>query len=1405
MLKKEVTRTDDVTTHRFDIPSVVMFHSVPDSLASKLVKTCTALQAPLESARSSDPAEFEVVLLMSGTRGWHGTFAGKPTHYALINRSYATKKFVVGVSGKPVDSFEVEGGYAQVKKMPSCPPSGFSIEGPVSSTWVRPDKSGSDPIFLDRKVTYVEPGDYVATRSLGVGYSLQERGPHPYKLDCEGVSFRSTTAKLEMPAFLAVSPDWGTAVCAAAVYEAVERNHPHDPHDHLGPEVVEEIHGSLPSTPRPEGMSAVAFIWLMTLVHCMGGRVIKTKKRADGKTVFKAMLMAGLIAYVTALSCTTNSQCPGFSNPVTGTTCIFGTCLPKGFDGGMCDDSADCWVNCGCATTNPPRGSCLRCGATQTQTPTTSSSKSSTPASTPTSTSTRFPSSSSSGSITVSATSTSSSTGSVTSLPSSTASMSVLPSASVSASTSASQSAGPTTSPSSSAFPSSAASETPSATSGPTGSATPAGTASASVTALPTASNTAAVLPSTTMTASSAPTATPTMIPTSQPSASVTASTQPTQSISMTALPSSSSSLTSTPSHSQSQTLSMSAVWPTSSASRSPLASAALLSSMIDGHFNHNQERGETLVTSSGPRLGGIFIGIFAAAVEAATCVGSRLARTSAELQLSGTSTNSTAGNYTYDSSVRYGIEEPTQVGVYCEDTYAPPPLLEVIEHGSRSLKQLVVSTSPVFIYLDNNVITLRFLDAQPREVEVNAMGMYWNAATETATYYLALPNEVFYKTTSIVVRTRVNGLPESESAFTVEGRMPCVVEDCWICNLSQWDCIPKILKAVLVVFILLCCVVLLWVLFQCGATIMAICSLGANCGLFTTRAVWNSLSRQGKAMADWAKKNGARDVQRAVVIAAMLSGVLACDDSFTISASSLQKVVYPDHSEYSLTMNTELTMRGPGSTSCIIFSDGESLVAQLVIRQSSSLMVCDLVNPYYTSAFSVYALSSFRCNGAGPCPDDCDSITPRDAYGEFNSTNWISYPGETRCTRRCQGFACGCILPASGCVYTTYSVLPEKPTARVSEVSVCNRQPSFLYELTDSEGQTIATGEIETVSELGEDGDVVIEILTQSYPNLPQDFPTHLVQTKAESTLLSSSRRGSPQQGMVGDIQSDSNAQLNSGDFIYDPRIIQRYDEKNKHDKVVSSRPGIDSLRGQIVLPAVIGRSVWSTNTDPDHWATKIQSFDPSAEKTTLAVKTKGNYTVSTVKNVVCPVITFVSMEGCHDCESGAKATFTVRSKCLQGSVLVTGEGVVSRMVTLATSETTESVVFRTDKEDYDEKWSFGDVTVRVEGELQMGFELEQQTLLYNGTDRDSASKTFRLGEWKWWEYTVFSIVLGVALVSVIAVLVLCVYPSVKTALLARKLLAVKKDSAPIRVDTRPAEDARVEAIRRRLKSLIS
>lgn len=627
----------------------------------------------------------------------------------------------------------------------------------------------------------------------------------------------------------------------------------------------------------------------------------------------------------------------------------------------------------------------------------------------------------------------------------------------------------------------------------------------------------------------------------------------------------------------------------------------------VNGHF----AKGE-VHTSSATLLRPAILSLLYSLGNSAYCVGTRLAKTIGEIQTNGDQFNSTSGDYTYNSTILVGLEDPTLKAAYCEDKYQLLPDIPISEHHSRSLKSLELSSSPVFVYRDGSALTLRFVDEQVRAVEINIGGEFWNLVTNNTLLYVSLPVSTFWYTVTVVVRTRINGQLESENAFTVKGERPCIIEDCYFCNLLNWSCTPPLFRWLAILSIILIAVVILWVLAQFSATIFAVAKLGTNCGLYCCRAMWNVTKRKGSTIEEWVRTNAARDVGRAVVIASLALGVAACDSSVIVSSEHHTTTVHQGYNTTTLVMDSIVTFRGFGSVVCLLYQNQGVPVAQLEIKSTSNSIECDLVNPYYTSAFEVYSLSSFRCNGAGPCPDDCDVESPRDAYGEFNSTNWIEYPGETRCTRRCSGLSCGCLLPATGCVYTTYSLLPKNPAARVSEVSVCTRNPSFYYTLKDGQGQLVSSGEIDTISEIGENDDFSYEILSQTPIDTPIDFPTHLVQLHGTSSLVSASRRGRPEYGKVGDIQADTKDLLASGNFTYDPRIIVRYDEKNKHDKVASNPPGIYTLNDAKGLPAVIGRSVWSTNTDPGTWATKIVSYDSGDSPMLVAVRSKSEFTVT-------------------------------------------------------------------------------------------------------------------------------------------------------------------------------------------------
>lgn len=1280
-------------------------------------------------------------------------FEGRPDHFAVVNSGNLPEHVEVEAWGATLWSQEVKPGYALVELLGEQ--TGLRLSTSSRSDWYPASERYHLDITLSSRCQYVGALGMLAGQSLGSGFTTRSSGPVRLSVAQDDTTYVTNSALLQVPLTCIPKRESKADVVSAQIFEAAVESGSTDPLGSCPEEVIERVHGIYGELDT-SGLDAIAVLWAIVLVKSIGALEFTLRRRSGRGFTLRGLAFGILVAAVTA--CTLNSEC------APPNVCSFGSCTPKLPNGALCEETADCEL-CPCIEIiMPGLGTPMFC---QCPNPTRTSTNTPTPS--------RTPSRSRSASVSQSKTRSLSASMTPLTLPSASSSPSALPSGS--------------TTPTASRT----AINTPSSSSSPTGSARP--TLSSSMTSLPSATGTVQATPS----SSNQPTMTgsPSVLVSS---ASPSASSFPTTHVSpsMTANPTSGASPIATSTVGTASATATALPGPTVTPTPATVIPPA---DVVDGHFEHIRDLN---VTSGVRSMAPMFAFLLAArAVESAICIGTRLARTMSETQVAGSSLNSTSGNYTYDSILYYGIEEPTMRGSVCNDTYMLLPDVNVTEHRSRSLKSLELSSSPVFVYRDGSALTLRFIDERPRAVEVNIGGNFWNFVTNNSLLYVSLPVKTFWYTVTVVVRTRVNGVLESENAFTVQGERPCVIEDCYFCNLLNWDCTPVLFRWLAILSIILLAICVLWVAVQFSATILAVCGLGAKCSLYCGKALWNVTREKGKAIEGWVRTNAAADISRSVVIFCAVSGVLCCDNSVVVSSDHITTVLSQGYSTSTIVTDSIVSMRGFGGVVCLLYQEAGQPIATLEIKSTSNSIECDLVNPYYTSAFEIYSLSSFRCNGAGPCPDDCDDETPRDAYGEFNSTNWISYPGETRCTRRCSGLSCGCILPATGCVYTTYSLLPKNPVARVSEVSVCARNPSFYYTLKDTQNQVVSSGEIDTISEIGENDDFTFEILTQTPVDTPADFPTHLVQTQGTSSLVNAAKRGRPAYGMPGDIQADTKNLLASGNFTYDPRIVSRYDEKSKHDKVVTSPPGIFTMNSAKALPAVIGRAVWSTNTDSSTWASKITSYDSGDSPSLIAIRSKGSFTVTTLVNVVCPVVTFKSLVGCRECSGGALATFTVSSKCLSGSVVVRGKGAVGGHVYMDDIEREARIVVRSDEEDYSETWAFGDVEVEVEGHLELAIELGQTELLYNGTEKEKAHEGFKAGHWSWWEYSLFGLACAIAIVASLVVILLFAYPSAK--LLVLGLRAGKKAVYVVKEEVIPSkrESAKsAEDLRRRILS---
>lgn len=806
----------------------------------------------------------------------------------------------------------------------------------------------------------------------------------------------------------------------------------------------------------------------------------------------------------------------------------------------------------------------------------------------------------------------------------------------------------------------------------------------------------------------------------------------------------------------------------------------------VDGHFDlHPRE----IPTSSAERMSlGVFslITLVTNAVAEFVCVGSRLAKVALETQAVGNDTFSVSGNYSYTGTWLYGILDATSTGRPCNWTFPVVEAAPTIPPSNvRMVRDLAYSSNTVFGYIvrETHSIVLRFENPIQRTVIVQLGSFTSQAETDEEVMYVSFDPELFYTSGTIVVRTIVDGIVESENAFSFTGERPCVIHDCWFCNALNWDCMPVLAKAAGVIAIIALGLICVWFIIQIWA-VVACCGSGSWWCLSTTSvALANFANRKGRGMRMWVQKEAegsvvldverggkppaessplldaeraARNSMLIICCLSLFTTVLACDSSLTVSSTSLSCLTGPSGKTCTYEVDSILSFHGPGTRSCFVLEDAGVPMGQITVDYSGNRVKCELINGYYTSSFEPYTNSVFRCNGAGTCPSACPSV-------EVNGTTELPAApglGQQTCRTGQGGLIQGCLLPLPGCTFSEWRIIPQGPSAHVQRIGPCTRQPSFTYTVTGSDGEISASGTVTLDTEFGEDQEFSFEILSIQPPDIPESFPTHHFGSAGFSSLGFASDRGSPTRNSVGDIQADSINDLNNNTFIYDPEIVSSVVEKNKFDVFSFHQAGFAKGLTWKKLPGVFGTMVWEDQSHDGWGSTYIQAFDSRVQPVLVGMKTKSNITLTKKVNLVCPEVSLVSFTGCRDCSEGALAKFVARSTCLEGSVMVTGPEVVSSLAYLTLKEEEYEIVIRTDDENFDEEVCFGDVCVRVEGHLDLAVTLGQESITYSG---EKAKKSV-MGHksWRTWEWIIFGVTAPVVVFGLLFVALWFAVPAI-------------------------------------------
>jgi hypothetical protein len=608
-----------------------------------------------------------------------------------------------------------------------------------------------------------------------------------------------------------------------------------------------------------------------------------------------------------------------------------------------------------------------------------------------------------------------------------------------------------------------------------------------------------------------------------------------------------------------------------------------------------------------------------------------------------------------YNSSY-YG-QQPVQTGEIKGLQFPKPQ--PVFKTTSPAENKFLVSYS-------DHVVTVISRTTDHFSVLLAKSGESKTTSCESSKCTISVPDSFYRSSGNMFVIISVDKGPEYHETIFILATIKC---DKYIDNWDElWDtsCLTSQQIAIFSVTVSLLGIMILLVL------VLLICLIISKISLWASRrreaeladAIVDDEGIRSQMLEDikaWFNSAGRYIVTRgrspASTAVVMLSLICVCQSQIcgrTILEVSSHKVCEGETCTVLTTGDFEL--HGPGDSVCL--NTNNSVIE---ISLTSQLDVLSFGSSYWTSDYDVVTESHRRCNYIDVCSESiCNDVNlrgTRDANGNLD-TQWTrNRPGQTSCDLICRNnfigqdlWDCGCFLVKDNCMYCSVSFDPKGPVMKLSPVAGNKRESQFRMKVywqngTENE-QYFSDSMIGTYSRITCESDS---------PSVDQLGLTDrcLVAVSGTSNLFLEpcSKRGLPQKGLLGDIQStmaDGLLNPTSESFIFSTDIMSQR---------TSTPDGCVWIRNVApepidLLPRVITGQRWFNSS-----SNRIKS------QSTFLTPTKCRFETSYVlaseqRSSTCPVVkSSTDVEGCANCNELPTLTFVSSSECGPGLASVSCE----------------------------------------------------------------------------------------------------------------------------------------------------
>jgi hypothetical protein len=291
---------------------------------------------------------------------------------------------------------------------------------------------------------------------------------------------------------------------------------------------------------------------------------------------------------------------------------------------------------------------------------------------------------------------------------------------------------------------------------------------------------------------------------------------------------------------------------------------------------------------------------------------------------------------------------------------------------------------------------------------------------------------------------------------------------------------------------------------------------------------------------------------------------------------------------------------------------------------------------------------------------NDCLNNLQDPGRGEAIMGNSLLFPGESVCMDSCGCAGCDCFSCDSACTYGRFAITPAPSVWKVKSIETTGTSVPVVRVCANSPqtGWFCEEQNVDTIFGIF-NGSIPVYVSSWQKTVPSPNNQISVIIGVGDSTLTQeqTAPAGYPVSNQIGDIQATTaeafTTGLTSDSFIFDPRLCVPiladggilYDCALSGARIIQAgQTNILSLSNIYVCGLYQGEQVWCQG-----------GF---ARPFTARIEFGGNVSASRVLTQICPEAEFLSVTGCHSCNTGGYLTIRVRSTCLPGTVILTANG---------------------------------------------------------------------------------------------------------------------------------------------------